>query len=50
VAAVAGPEQIVISQDAVEAGDTLRFPLSQGRVVELKGIKDPVQVHQVDWR
>lgn len=50
VAAVAGPEEIVISKDAVEAGDTLRFPLSEGRSVELKGIKDPVQVHQVDWR
>jgi class 3 adenylate cyclase len=50
VAAVAGPEEIVISQDAVRAGDTLRFPLSEGRAVELKGIKHPVQVHQVDWR
>ena len=50
VAAVAGPEEIVISQDAVAAGDTLRYPLSEGRIVELKGIKDPVQVHQVDWR
>jgi hypothetical protein len=38
VAAVAGPEEIVISQDAVAAGDTLRFPLSEGRTAELKGI------------
>jgi class 3 adenylate cyclase len=50
VAAVAGPEEIVISHDAVEAGDTLRFPLSESRTVELKGIKHPVQVHLVGWR
>lgn len=50
VAAEAGAEEIVISQDAVEAGDAIRFPLSEGRSVELKGIRHPVQVHRVDWR
>ena len=50
VAAVASGEEIVISESAIEAAGTIPFPISEGREVELKGIKGPVRVHSVEWR
>jgi len=50
VGAVAGGEEIVISAAALEAAEDLRFPVSEPRTVELKGIKEPVEVYLVEWR
>jgi class 3 adenylate cyclase len=49
VASAAGPEEIVISASAVEAAGVIRFPMSEGRLAELKGIAEPVQLHTIDW-
>jgi class 3 adenylate cyclase len=50
VAAVAGGDEIVISDTVVESAGAIRFPVSDGREVVLKGIEGPVRVHSVEWR
>jgi class 3 adenylate cyclase len=50
VGAVAGAEEIVISAAALAAAGQVRYPVSEPRSVELKGITGPVQVHSLDWR
>jgi class 3 adenylate cyclase len=50
VAGVAGGEEIVVSESALESAGALRFPVSEGRDVELKGIEGTVRVHSVGWR
>jgi class 3 adenylate cyclase len=50
VAAVAGGEEIIISDTALESADAVRFPVSDGRDVVLKGIEGSVRVHNVEWR
>ena len=49
VGSAAGAEEIVISAAAVGAAGAIRFPLGEGRPVELKGIAEPVQLHTIDW-
>jgi class 3 adenylate cyclase len=50
VAGLAGGEEIVVSAATLEAiGDSL-IPILDPQTVELKGIKEPVTVYQVDWR
>jgi class 3 adenylate cyclase len=43
-------EEILISQAALDDVNGIRFPVSQARSVDLKGIKDPVEVRSIDWR
>lgn len=43
-------EEIVVSADVLEAAQAIRYPVSQPRTVNLKGIAAPVAVHTVDWR
>ncbi len=43
-------EEIVVSADALEAAGAVRFPVSEARSVPLKGVKDDVAVHTVEWR
>ena len=50
VGAVAGGEEIVISAAALEAVQDPRFSVSGPQTVELKGIKEPIEVYLVDWR
>ncbi len=50
VSGAAGGEEIVASAAAVEASDGIRYPVSEPRSVELKGIDGPVQIHTVDWK
>jgi len=50
VGAVASGEEIVLSGAALEAAGELRFTVSEPRTVELKGIKEPIEVYLVDWR
>jgi class 3 adenylate cyclase len=49
VGAAAGPEEIVISGPALETAGEVRFPVGEGRSVELKGITDPVTLHTINW-
>lgn len=50
VGAVAQGEEIVVSAAALEAVGASRFSVSEPRTVELKGIKEPIEVYLVDWR
>jgi class 3 adenylate cyclase len=49
VCAEAGAGEIVVSSAVVDAGE-VRYPMSGSRSVELKGINDPVLLHNVEWR
>jgi class 3 adenylate cyclase len=49
VCAEAGAGEIVISSAVVDAGE-VRYPVSDARSVELKGFKDSVPLHKVQWR
>lgn len=48
IGALAGPGEIVASQATVSAAIT--YPVSPAREVTLKGIAEPIQVVDVDWR
>ncbi len=50
VGALAAGEQIVISNEVVEAAGALPYPLGEPRSVALKGVSSPVEVLEVDWR
>lgn len=50
VGAVAAGEEIVISAAVLEMTGDPKFPVSEPRTVELKGIKEPIEVYLVEWR
>ena len=50
IAAAAGAEEILVSAGSVDSLDRIAYPVSDGRPFELKGIKDPVELHSVGWR
>ncbi len=50
VGAVAGGEEIAVTRAVLDAAGELKFEVSEPRLVELKGISDPVEVALVDWR
>jgi class 3 adenylate cyclase len=50
VGSVADADEIVISAAALDAAGSLAFPVSMPTTVELKGIREPMPVHRVDWR
>ena len=50
VGAAATRDEILVSQATVDAAKRIRFTLSEPRPVELKGVKEPVEVRSVDWR
>jgi class 3 adenylate cyclase len=50
VGAAAGAEEIAVTAPVLEDAAGIRYPVSEARTVELKGIAEPVQVAMVDWR
>jgi class 3 adenylate cyclase len=48
IGALAGAGEILVSRDSVDRA--LRYPLSEPRVAELKGLEQPVEICFVDWR
>ncbi|MEE9177411.1 MAG: adenylate/guanylate cyclase domain-containing protein [Acidimicrobiia bacterium] len=50
IGAIAEGEEIVVSADVLAASGTLPFPVSKPESVDLKGVKDPVEVQSIDWR
>ena len=50
VSAAAERDEIVVSAAALEAADAVKFPVSEGRDVELKGIEGAVRIHTIDWK
>lgn len=49
VGAAAKGEEILVSSAVLQPGPT-RFPLSEPRLIKLKGISEPVEVRSVAWR
>ena len=49
VGATAGGGEILISQAAIEAMPSVRFGLSEPKVVTLKGVDAPVELRSVNW-
>ena len=50
VGSAAGAEEIAVSAAALEAAGELRFPVSEARSVELKGIGEAVELHTIEWK
>ena len=50
VSAAAEADEIVVSAAVLEAATGVRFPVSEGRDVELKGIEGAVRIHTIDWK
>src|SRR6266542_2424725 len=49
IASMAEGEQILVSRAALHPG-TSRYPTSEARTVNLKGLSEPVEVSTIDWR
>jgi class 3 adenylate cyclase len=49
VASAAGPDQIFVSRDALDAAGTA-FDVHDRRVLELKGLVDPVEICSINWQ
>jgi class 3 adenylate cyclase len=50
IGAAAEREEILISDALLNETGVLRFPVSEPRALRLKGINEPVEVRNVDWR
>jgi class 3 adenylate cyclase len=50
VSAAAEADEILVSAASLETVEAIRFPVSEGRDVELKGIDNPVRLHTIDWK
>ena len=50
IGAAATREEILVSQATVDAAKRIKFALSEPRMVQLKGVQEPVEVRSVDWR
>jgi class 3 adenylate cyclase len=50
VGSAAEGDEIVISAAVLQAEPDIRHPVAEPRLVELKGIDEPVQLHTIDWR
>ena len=50
IGAAAVGEEILVSSATLSEINSIRFGLSDPRQVSLKGVKEPVEVHSVDWR
>jgi class 3 adenylate cyclase len=50
VAALAERDEILISQDTLQAAEALPFSVFEPRTVWLKGIKESVEVVSVSWQ
>lgn len=50
VGAAAGKDEILASAEVVREAGRIRFGLSEPWSVTLKGVREPVEVHTVEWR
>ncbi len=50
VGAAAQREEILVSAAVLEEAGAVRYPVSEPRSMELKGVATPVDVRSVDWR
>ena len=50
VGAAAAREEILVTRDVLAAAGTIKLGLSEPRSLELKGVREPMEVQAVDWR
>ncbi|TAK02805.1 MAG: hypothetical protein EPO36_00850 [Chloroflexota bacterium] len=50
VGSAAGREEILVSTETAAAAAPVPYPLGEPRAVDLKGIREPVEVRAIDWR
>lgn len=50
IAAVAAADEIVVSTSTLEGLGDAGYPVSEPRLLNLKGVSDPVETMAVDWR
>jgi len=50
VGGAAGREEILVSTETAAAAAPVPYPLGEPRAVELKGVREPVEVRAIDWR
>jgi class 3 adenylate cyclase len=50
VGAAAAKEEILVSSDTVRDAGSIRYRLSEPRSLQLKGVREPVEVRAVEWR
>ena len=46
----AGREEILVSAETAAAAAPIPYPLGEPRSVDLKGVREPVEVRAIDWR
>jgi class 3 adenylate cyclase len=49
IASMAEGGEILVSRTALQTGIT-RYPTSEGRMMNLKGVSEPIEVSTIDWR
>jgi class 3 adenylate cyclase len=50
IGAAAIGAEILVSDDVLGAIDSLRFRVSEPKLLRLKGVEEEVEVRSVDWR
>ena len=50
IGGLGGRDDIVISKEVLAAAGEIPYEVSEGREADLKGITEPVVVHDLDWR
>jgi class 3 adenylate cyclase len=50
VGSAAAKEEILVSRAVIDAAGRIRFGMSEPRTVELKGVREPVEVLAIAWR
>jgi len=50
VGSAAGAEEIVMSSATLESAGELRYPVSEPRTADLKGIGGAVELHTIEWK
>jgi class 3 adenylate cyclase len=50
VGGLAGRDEIVLSRASLDAAGSIRFPVSEGRMADLKGVADPIEVFSIQWK
>jgi len=50
IGAAAAKDEILVSSAVLSGAGRIRFGVSEPRVMKLKGVREPVEVHAVEWR
>jgi class 3 adenylate cyclase len=50
IGAAASGQEILVTNDVLEQAGQSRFKVSEPRSLTIKGVREPVEVHVIDWR